>query len=229
MYSVQCRVSDDNKCEFQQSSFHGDCNFDATLVSKNAEVPKKLKFLRCCQDDVRSPTQVRHKKKETRSRLAECESFETRQFCQAILVQLIQCVNSVRCVSFNPSRASKRPAALVYQNSWVLRDVRIIALQTRHRVLSWALSSTSQCSRSYSLPAACFSFSYSSLFSRHGPFIVPNAGFTQFCTRPSTGSFQFHILIATATPKSFDCLPSVSIIFLSITTFLCPSAHKFAQ
>ena len=34
MYSVQCRVIVDNKCEFQHLSFVGDCNFDARLVSK---------------------------------------------------------------------------------------------------------------------------------------------------------------------------------------------------
>ena len=32
--SVHCRIIVDNKCEFQHSSSHGDCNFDARLVSK---------------------------------------------------------------------------------------------------------------------------------------------------------------------------------------------------
>ena len=32
--ATPCRVVVDNKCEFQHSSSHGDCNFDARLVSK---------------------------------------------------------------------------------------------------------------------------------------------------------------------------------------------------
>ena len=34
MYIVHCRVIVDNRCEFQHSSSHVDCNFDARLVCK---------------------------------------------------------------------------------------------------------------------------------------------------------------------------------------------------
>ena len=45
MYTVHCRVSVDNICEFQHSSSHVDCNFDARLVSKTRKYrsTKKLR------------------------------------------------------------------------------------------------------------------------------------------------------------------------------------------
>ena len=45
MYIVHCRVIVDNKCEFQHSSSHVDCNFDARLVSKTRKY-RSTKFLR---------------------------------------------------------------------------------------------------------------------------------------------------------------------------------------
>ena len=45
MCIVHCRVIVDNKCEFQESSSHVDCNFDARLVSKTRKYrsTKKLR------------------------------------------------------------------------------------------------------------------------------------------------------------------------------------------
>ena len=121
MVTVHCRVIVDNKCECQQSSSHGDCNFDARPVSKTRKY-QQTDNSEICQNDLRSPTQVLYTKKKTRSHLAEYESFKTRQFCQPILVEPILRVNSVKCVSFCPARASKRPTALVYEHSQVLRS-----------------------------------------------------------------------------------------------------------
>ena len=58
VYTVHCRVIVDNKCEFQHSSSHGDCNFDARLVSNYGKT-NNISSLRFRQDDLRSPTQVR--------------------------------------------------------------------------------------------------------------------------------------------------------------------------
>ena len=45
MYIVHCRVIVDNRCEFQHSSSHVHCNFDARLVSKTRKYrsTKKLR------------------------------------------------------------------------------------------------------------------------------------------------------------------------------------------
>ena len=58
VYTVHCRVIVDNKCEFQHSSSHGDCNFDARLVSNYGKT-NNISSLRFRQDDLRSPTQLR--------------------------------------------------------------------------------------------------------------------------------------------------------------------------
>ena len=46
--TVRCRVVVDNTCEFQHSSSHGDCNFDARLVSKTRKYQQTniLRFVR---------------------------------------------------------------------------------------------------------------------------------------------------------------------------------------
>ena len=76
MYTVQCRVIVDNKCEFQHCE-------SKTRKYKQANISEVR------QDDFRSPTQVQHTIRKTRSHLAGCESFKTRQFCQPILAQPI--------------------------------------------------------------------------------------------------------------------------------------------
>ena len=120
----------DNKGGFQHSSSRNNCTFDARLVSKTRKY-QQTNILRFVRMTFVYRLTFQTQKKKTRSHLAECESFKTRQFCQPILVLPIQYVNSVKCVSFNPSRASKRPTALVYDQSRVLRYVRIH--QIRHR------------------------------------------------------------------------------------------------
>ena len=148
---MHCRVIADNKCEFQHSSSHGGCNVDARLVSKTRQQPQtNISEIR--QNDFLSRLQFPHTNK-TRSHLAECESFKNRHSCQPILDKPIQCVNSVKGVSFNPSRASRRPTALVYEHSQVVRYVRMH--QIRHRAVG------SQYLFGYSLHITCFS---SSLF-----------------------------------------------------------------
>ena len=62
MYTVQCRVIVDNKCEFRHSS-HGDCNFDARLVTKTRK-DQQTTVSEIRQDDLRSSTHVQQKKKE---------------------------------------------------------------------------------------------------------------------------------------------------------------------
>ena len=57
MYTVHCPVIVDNKCEFQHSSSHGDCNFDARLVSKTRKY-QQTDISEIHQDDLRLPTQV---------------------------------------------------------------------------------------------------------------------------------------------------------------------------
>ena len=68
-------------------------------------------------------------------------------------------------MSFNPSRASMRPTALVYEHSQVLRNVRIH--QIRHRAVVGSSSNRqgaiSQCSLGHSLHMACVSSSSSLL------------------------------------------------------------------
>ena len=63
VYSVHCRVMVDNKCEFQHSSYHGDCNFDARLVSETRKY-QQTNISEIRQSDLRSPTQVPHTKKK---------------------------------------------------------------------------------------------------------------------------------------------------------------------
>ena len=82
---------------------HRDCNFDARLVSKTRKYHQSnMSEIR--EGNLRSPTQVPHTKKG--------DTFTSSQSVQ-IPVQQIQCVNSVKYLSFNPSRVSKRPAAHV--------------------------------------------------------------------------------------------------------------------
>ena len=159
MYTVLCRVIVDNKCEFQHSSSHGDCNFDARSLRAKRGSTNKITFLRFVRMAFGHRLKFHAQKKRTRSHLAECESLKTRQFCQPRLVQPIQCVNSVKCVSFNSSRASKRPTALVYAHSQVLRYVRIHRIRHRADVATSSnrKGAISQCLLGYSLHIACFS------------------------------------------------------------------------
>ena len=173
MCTVQCRVTVDNTYEFEHPFSHGDCNFDARLLSKTRKY-QQTDISEIRQNDFRSPTQVQNaNKRKTRSHLAECDSFKTRQFCQPILVRPIQCVNSVKHVSFNLSKASKRPTALVYEHSQVVCYVR--THQIRHLLVVGSPSNRrgaiSQCLLVYSFHIACFSSS----LSRHGPFVVRSA------------------------------------------------------
>ena len=123
-----------------------------------------------------------------------------------ISVQLIQRVNSVKCVSFKPSRASKRPTVLVYEQIEVLRYVRIH--QVRHRTVFGSSSNRkdaiSQCLLGDSLHIACFSSS----LPRHGPFIVRSAqlfhpfnGFIQVL-HPSRRSPPVTTIVFSAPPTS---------------------------
>ena len=128
-------------------------------------------------------------KRKTRSHLAECDSFKTRQFCQPILVRPIQCVNSVKRVSFTLSRASRRPSALVHEHSQVLCYVR--THQIRHLLVVGSPSNRrgaiSQCLLVYSFHIACFSSS----LSRHGPlhpFRCTQQILTLVCTAPPTSA-----------------------------------------
>ena len=57
MCTVQCRVIVDNKCEFQHSSSHGDCIFDARLVGQTRK-DRQAYVSDICQDDLRSPTRL---------------------------------------------------------------------------------------------------------------------------------------------------------------------------
>ena len=63
MYTVHCRVIFDNKCECQHSSSHGDCNFDARLVSKS-RMYQQTNISEIRQNDLRSPAQVPYTEKE---------------------------------------------------------------------------------------------------------------------------------------------------------------------
>ena len=113
MCTVQRRVIVDNKCEFQHSSSHSDCNSDARLVSKTRKY-QQTDISEIRQGDFRSPTQVQHTHKGRHVHISQSvNSLKTRQLCKPILVQPFQRVKSVKCVSFNPSRASKRPTARV--------------------------------------------------------------------------------------------------------------------
>ena len=64
MYTVQCRVIVDNKCEFQHSSSHDESTFDARLVNKTRK-DQRTNCSEICQDDLRSPTHVKQKREET--------------------------------------------------------------------------------------------------------------------------------------------------------------------
>ena len=64
MYIVQCRVIVDNRCEFQHSSSHGDCNFDARQVRKTRK-DQRTNNSETCLDDLRSSTQGNKKKEDT--------------------------------------------------------------------------------------------------------------------------------------------------------------------
>ena len=73
MYTVQRRVLVDSKCEFQQSSSHGDGNFAARLVSKT----RNDRHTEICLDILRSPIQA-NAKEGRHSDISECEQLENR-------------------------------------------------------------------------------------------------------------------------------------------------------
>ena len=156
------------QCEFQHSSSHGDCNFDAKLLTND-----KRSSLRFCQDDLRSPTQVEEREGALKARGSivalrtwfdrnssglptdSCPTNPVCELCPLILVQPIHCF--LARVPTQPSLES------------------ILALHIRHRVSSALASNrqgaTSQCSRCCSLHIACFSLP-----------LLPSWS-TQFCTR----------------------------------------------
>ena len=116
MYTVQCRVIVDNKCEFQLSS-HCDCNFDARLVSKTRK-DQQTTISEIRQDDLRSPTQVQHttKKEDTftprRVWIVQnssvlppdpCPTNPMRHLGQMHFVQSIQSVKATNCFRTQPS------------------------------------------------------------------------------------------------------------------------------
>ena len=129
MHTVHCHVMVDNKCEFRRASNHGDCNFDAKLLSKTRKCQQpNISEIR--QDDLRSPTQVPC----TRSHLAEYESFKTRQFCQPVLVLPDKSVRQLDQIRFGQSIHSvEATTAFVHEHTQVLRYVRI--RQSRHRAV----------------------------------------------------------------------------------------------
>ena len=107
MYTVQCRVIVDNKCEFQHASSHGDCNFDTSLVSKTRKDQQTI-ISESLSRWVEKKGRHVQKKRVVRSWLSKCGSTVTLQVCYLILVQPIHCV-----------------LLHVYQHSQVLRYVRI--------------------------------------------------------------------------------------------------------
>ena len=127
-----------------------------------------------------------------------CDSVETLQVCQLILVQPVQC-----------------DLMLVYQHCRVLRDVRTIALQIRHRVLSWAFSSNGQGATSHCYAVVRCTMLASLLFSSR-PFIVPRVqlfhhsqGFTQFCTGLDVHNQLRQLSFAHPAPARFNRSPII--------------------
>ena len=118
MCTVQRRVIVDNKCEFQHSSSHSDCNSDARLVSKTRKY-QQTDISEIRQGDFRSPTQVQHTQRKTRSHLAECEfvknssvmqtdscsTIPARQIGQMRFVQSIQSVEATNCSCTNTAKS----------------------------------------------------------------------------------------------------------------------------
>ena len=140
-YTVQCRVIVivDNKWEFQQSSCHEDCTFWCKTREQHAERPIKLTCLRLCRMTFVHRLRLR---KGRHVQICWLHTLQwcglTLQVCQLILVQPQQCVNSVAWEMRSAPSYSCTNTALwctsARRSCQVLRDVRTIALEIRHRV-----------------------------------------------------------------------------------------------
>ena len=211
LYTVQCRVIVDNKCEFQQSSSHCDYNFHAALVIKTRKY-KQTSPSEIRQNDLRSPTQIPHLKKRhvhisQSANLSKIVSSAHR----FLFNQYSASARSDAFRSIHPERRSDK--VLVYEHSQVLKYVRIH--QIRHRAVVGPSSNRqdaiSQCSLACSLHVACFSsflsFSFASwsiqswegLNFSTGPVVSAFAPVWMFTTRSDNclfctsdvGSFQW--------------------------------------
>ena len=223
LHIVQCRYIVDNKCEFQHSSFHGDSNGDARLVSKmrkndtiilsvvrmtfvhrltfNTKIEDTFTSCRVCIDQNSSVLTT-----------DSCPTNPARQLGQLHFVQSIQSVEATNCLCTNTAKSRDTCVSIrsIIALSW--------ALQVIFKVRSVSVHSVNGCTWVASLLLF-------SLFSRNGPFIVRStrlfyrpSGFTQLLN-PSRGS----------TTNSDKCL----FLFLfcisdvvSIQQLLCdPLAH----
>ena len=104
MYTVQCRVSVDNKCEFQHSSFHDACILNVRRVSKTrndeqttvSDILSRLTFfhrIKLKKEDtfkargsIVAPTQWLDRKSSSLP-TDSCSTNLLRQLCHLILVQ----------------------------------------------------------------------------------------------------------------------------------------------
>ena len=191
MYTVQCRVIVDNKCEFQHSSSRGDCNFDARLVSQTRKY-QQTNMSEIRQADLRSPTWVPHNKRRhvhisqsvNRSTLVSSANRFLSNHSSAS-------TQSDAFRSIHPERRSDQ--LLVNEHSQVLRyRTYLPSLHLRHRAVVGSSSNRqgaiSQCPLGFSLHIVCFPSS----LSLHGPVIERNAqlchqanGFNQLFLHPS--------------------------------------------
>ena len=165
---VQCRVIVDNKCEFQHSSSHGDCNFDARPVSKPEKDQQTfvseissgwLSFTSCKVWDARNSS-----------------SLPT----DSCLTNPVRRMRSTDSCPVHQVRRSDQ--LLVYEHSQVLRYVRnnrsVIAL-------SWALQVVAKMravSVAHGLPVSSLSVMVQSSWGVLNSSTVPMVSLS-FCTR----------------------------------------------
>ena len=145
MYIVHCRVIVDNKCEFQHSSSHVNCTFDARTREQNAEIPfnKETENARLpngsCLNNSKRPCLV-----NCISTNPECRNDHHRLVYNRSLVMIPQitvlCHRAFNCSSKN------------------LAEVGVIL-----------------CSQNFALNLATVFLLFFSLFSRQDPFIVRSA------------------------------------------------------
>ena len=171
-------------------------------------------FLRCCQDDFRSPTLV--EKPKTRLNSVAFTHYKVWFGCGGFTLATDSCpAKTLRLPTdfraTSPGRSL--PPFNVYQHSLMMRfnqgvlpnpESRAYRYSIESVFLSCALSTCrkeaiSQCSQCHSLHIACLSFSCSSLFCRHGPFIGPNA-------KLFYRSIKFHSVFAPVSTISDNCL-----------------------
>ena len=109
-YAVECRVIVDNNCEFQHSSSHGDCNFDARLA-RNTRTHQQTNIYKIRQDFTDSGSTQKKEDTFTSRRVWNVQNSSVlqtnpvRQLSQMHFVQSIQSVGATNCSCTNTAKS----------------------------------------------------------------------------------------------------------------------------